>query len=176
MLPSALLGIAIGWALAATVSSDHVRLLVGVIGMAFALSHYAGGAKAALPRPPNPPKAWFWGTVSGFTSFVSHAGGPPYQMYMLPLRLDPKVLAGTSVIFFASVNAVKLVPYFALGQFSGENLATSAALLPLAPLATLAGVWLIRRIRPALFYRISYGLVGLVSVKLVWDGTAALLA
>ena len=45
----------------------------------------------------------------------------------------PQVYVGTSVIFFAITNAVKLVPYFALGQFDATNLTASAVLMPIAP-------------------------------------------
>jgi uncharacterized membrane protein YfcA len=109
--------------------------------------------------------------VAGFTSFVSHAGGPPFQMYSLPLKLDKTVYAGTGVIFFAVVNADESCqPYFALGQFTAQNLLTSAILIPLAPLATLAGAWLVKRVDQTLFYRITYAALLPVGVKLVWDG------
>ena len=174
LIPAAIIGIGVDWATAAFVTSAHVRLIVGVVALAFCLDYYLGGAKRLEPRPHNRPKGLFWGAVAGFTSFVSHAGGPRYQMYTLPLRLDPQILAGTGIIFFATVNAVKLGPYFLLGQFSPENLMTLAVLLPLAPVATLFGVWLVKRISPAAFYRYTYAAVFIVSWKLIWDGAAGL--
>jgi len=125
-----------------------------------------------VPAKPNRLAAALWGALSGFTSFVAHVGGPPFQMYVLPLRLDPKALSGTTAIFFAVTNAVKLVPYFALGQFDAANLAASAVLLPLAPLATMAGAWLVRRMRPEVFYPLTYATVGLIALKLLWDGAS----
>ena len=80
---------------------------------------------------------------------------------------------GSSGIDSASYNAVKLVPYFALGQFDAVNLATSAVLLPLAPLATLASAFVVKRMRPAVFYPLTYATVLIVAIKLVWDGAAA---
>ena len=65
--------------------------------------------------------------------------------------MDPQIFTGTSVIFFAITNAIKLVPYFLLGQFDATNLTASAVLMPLAPLATLAGAWLVRRCGPKSF-------------------------
>ena len=127
-----------------------------------------------MSRRPNRIAAAFWGTVAGFTSFVAHVGGPPFQVYTLPLRLDPKVLSGTSAIFFAVTNALKLVPYFALGQFDSSNLPASLVLMPIAPLATIAGAWLVRRMRPEIFYPFTYATVALIAVKLVWDGAAGL--
>ena len=176
LLPPAILGIGVGYFTAAHVSDAHVRLLVGLVAVLFTLDYLRGGARRGEPKPQRPWTGRFWGAISGFTSFVSHAGGPPYQIYMLPLRLDPIRFAGTTVLFFTSMNAVKLVPYAALGQFDATNLATSAMLLPLAPLATLAGVWLVRRVQPALFYRITYLAVGVIGLKLLWDGLSTLLA
>jgi uncharacterized membrane protein YfcA len=115
-----------------------------------------------------------WGAVSGFTSFVAHAGGPPYQVYTMPLRHPPTLYAGTAVVFFALVNALKLVPYFALGQFDTTNLTASAALMPVAALATLGGARLVRGIRPDHFYNVMYLLVFLVATKLIYDGVTDL--
>jgi len=175
MLPGALLGIGIGWLTAAVVTPDHVRLIVGVITFLFFL-RWAADKIMSSERiaTHNPAKGLFWGAVSGFTSFVAHAGGPPFQVYALPLKYDPKLYTGTSVIFFAIVNAVKLVPYFALGQFDATNLTASAILVPIAPLATLAGAWIIRRMKPEIFYPLMYGMILIVSIKLIYDGAAGL--
>lgn len=173
MLPGGLLGIAIGWFLAAFVTSSMVKLIVGVVALAFAARYfYTQITSQPAAKSHNPVKGIFWGTVSGFTSFVSHAGGPPYQVYTLPLRQDPKVYTGTSVIFFAIMNAVKLAPYFALGQFDTANLSASAVLMPLAPVATYAGARVVRRININVFYPLMYALMSIVAVKLVWDGVS----
>lgn len=176
MLPGAVVGIAAGWLTAALVTAEMVRLIVGAVAIVFVLRwlyaqmrHGAGHAAS-----PNRFLAAAWGAVSGFTSFVAHVGGPPFQVYALPLRLDPKILSGTTAIFFAITNALKLVPYFALGQFDADNLTASAVLMPLAPLATMAGAWLVRRMRPEIFYPFTYATVAIVAVKLVWDGIAGL--
>jgi uncharacterized membrane protein YfcA len=114
--------------------------------------------RAAEAKPHNPIKGRFWSTVSGFTSFLSHSGGVPFQMYTLPMKFEPMLLVGTGVIFFAVINAVKLVPYFALGFLSTQNLMTSLVLSPLAPLSILAGAWLVSRIPTKPFYQLTYSL------------------
>ena len=127
---------------------------------------------SAARTPPRPGRrirvrGAFWGAVSGFTSFVSHSGGPPFQIYVAPLRLAPRVFAGTSVILFAIVNAVKLPPYFFLGQFDAANLATAVVLTPVAIAATFLGVWLVRRFDPRTFYGLIYATILLVGVYLI---------
>lgn len=147
-------------------------MIVGVVGLAFTLNYWLGGGAQRAASTPDRTKGTFWGMVAGFTSFVSHTGAPPFNVYMLPQRLPNATLAATAVVFFFTVNVIKIVPYFALGQFSTANLKTSAALLPLAPLAMLAGVWLTRRIEQQAFYRIAYAALFVISLKLVWDGLA----
>ena len=111
----------------------------------------------------------FWGSIAGFTSMVSHSGGPPFLVYVMPQKLSPPHLAGTSALFFAGVNMLKIFPYFLLGQFSAENLRASAMLLPIAIFSTFAGVWLIRRISADKFYIAIYVLTMLIGLKLIWD-------
>ena len=105
---------------------------------------------------------------------MAHAGSPPLQIYLLPLGLDPKLFTGTSVVFFAVTNLVKLVPYFALGELDGQILLVSAALLPLALASTWAGAQIVRRLRAEIFYPFTYTSVALVGLKLVWDGLSGL--
>lgn len=175
MLPGAMIGIGIGWWLAASSSPATVKLIIGVIAGLFAARWvWLKFRKAERHASPNPVKGAFWGVVSGYTSFVAHAGGPPFQMYALPLGLAPRVYTGTSVLYFAVVNAVKVVPYFLLGQFDSANLMASAVLMPVAPLATLAGAWIIKRMRPDVFYPFTYTMVIIVAAKLIWDGLAGM--
>lgn len=173
LLPAAIAGVGIGWATAAYITEAHVRLIIGLIGLAFTLNYWLGGGARRSAHGPDPLRGAFWGMVAGFTSFVSHTGAPPFNIYMLPQRLANTALAATAVMFFATVNVVKLAPYYALGQFNTANLATSAVLLPLAPLAMMAGVFLTRRVAQEPFYRIAYVSLFIISLKLVYDGLGA---
>ncbi len=172
MMPSAVVGIGLGWLTAAFVTEEMVRLIVGAVAIAFVLRWIYVQIRhgASHSASPNRVAAAFWGTIAGFTSFVAHVGGPPFQVYALPIRLDPKVLSGTAALFFAVTNALKVIPYFALGQFDATNLTTSLVLMPLAPLATMAGAWLVRRMHPEVFYPFTYATVAVVALKLLWDG------
>ena len=111
----------------------------------------------------------------GFTSTIIQVGAPPYQIHILPQRLDTLTLVGTTIMFFGVVNAMKVAPYLALGQFSTHGLATSAALLPLAIATNFLGIWLVRRTPTELFYKITYVLVFFISLVLIWQGTNLIL-
>ncbi|TVS01445.1 MAG: sulfite exporter TauE/SafE family protein [Rhodobacteraceae bacterium] len=174
LLPGAMLGIAIGGLTAAFTSEALVRLIVGLVALGFVarmvLARSGGAAQGQSHL-----RGGFWGASAGFTSFVAHAGGPPFQVYVLPLRFDPKVFTGTSVLFFAVVNAVKVIPYAALGQFDRDILLTAAIMLPVAAMATIAGAWVVKRMRAEIFYPFMYAMIVLVGLRLVWDGARALL-
>ena len=175
LMPGVLVGMGLAWAFAAYVPDAALRVVVGTIGIVFVLQAIfkhvpAGGQKKTAMS------GMFWGAISGFTSFLSQAGGPPYQVHVLPQRLPKLTLVGTTTIFFAFVNALKIGPYFALGQFSMRNFATSVMLLPLAVAANALGIWLVRVTPMEMFYRIAYTLVFSVSALLLWQGLSSLLA
>jgi uncharacterized membrane protein YfcA len=174
MLPGAMVGTVIGWALWSVVSDSMVLLFVGIITLLFILDAILPLRKRLEGLPPSRPWGAFWGGFAGFTSFVSHSGAPPFQIYVLPRRLAPAVYAGTSAYFFAIVNASKLIPYYFVGQLSVANLTLSAILAPVGVVGVLAGVWLVRRISAKYFYRIAYWLVFVLALKLVWDGATGL--
>ena len=113
-----------------------------------------------------------FGIASGFTSQIAHAGQPPFQVWVVPRRLPRDILVGTTAIFFAAVNWIKVPAYVALGQFTHANLLTAAALLPVAIASTFAGVWLVRRVSAERFYVAIYLLMVLVGAKLLWDAFA----
>jgi uncharacterized membrane protein YfcA len=178
MLPGAMIGIGIAWALATQVSDAAVRLAIGLIGVCFVLNTWITawlGRGALEAKQPSAAAGAFWGVVAGFTSTLSQAGGPPFQVFVMPQRLPKLTLVGTYTIYFAILNWVKIVPYFALGQFSTANLATSAALLPIAVVANFAGIWLVRRTPTGLFYQIAYVLVFVISLELIRSGATTLL-
>jgi uncharacterized membrane protein YfcA len=177
LVPSAILGILAGYILAAQVSDAAVRLAVGGISIAFAVRRLVldRRAKAPAPAPADVPRGVLWGTAMGFASMIAHAGGPPFQIYVMPQRLPREMFVGTGAVLFALINWLKVPPYIALGQFSSENLGTAAALFPVAVASTWAGVLLVRRVPGERFYTLVYLLLVLVGLKLVWDGTAALI-
>ncbi|KRA98206.1 hypothetical protein ASD83_14305 [Devosia sp. Root685] len=170
MLPGAAVGTLLGWALWAFVSDAVVLLMVGVVTLLFVIDAILPLRKKLEGLPPSKPWGAFWGSIAGFTSFISHTGGPPFQIYVLPKKLPPAVYAGTTSVFFAIVNTAKLIPYFFLGQLSVSNLTHSAMLAPVGIVGVLLGVWLVRRISVKLFYQIAYWLVLLLALYLVWRG------
>jgi uncharacterized membrane protein YfcA len=179
LIPGAIIGMGAGTLFASHVSNAAVELAGGVIGLSFVLYRWIGRwlwphlARAAeKPRRPHPLLGVFWGALSGFMSLLVNVGAPPYQIHILPQRLDKLTFVGTTVIFFAFMNLMKIAPYFLLGQFSARNFATSVALLPLAVAANFFGIWLVRRTPTEPFYRITYLLMFTISLALIWQGAS----
>ena len=181
LIPGSVIGITIGGLTAGAVDEDIVRLIVGLIAVSFVVYRLATEARLAKtnqkqqPLRAIRPSGLFWGALSGFTSFVAHAGSPPFQVYVLPQRLDKTIFAGTGVMFFAFGNALKLIPYGMLGQLSPANLTASAVLLPLVPVGVLLGFWINRKMPQKMFYQVVLLIIFLVGLKLIWDGLSGVL-
>ena len=169
LLPGALVGITVGYLAADAMSDDYMRILIGVLSLAFGLQNLLG-LSSRTSSEHNPAAAGVFGTLAGFTSFSIHAGGPPFTMYLMPKRLDPLLFAGTAGVFFAVVNAVKLVPYTMLGQFNTSNLLYSLVLVPLAPLGVRLGHFLVKRSNTEFYYRVISFFLIVVGAKLLYEG------
>ena len=168
LLPAALAGIALGALSFRYLTDDHIRLIVGTIAITFTLNYYLRKSRLQ-PRASSRSHGSFWGALSGFTSFSVHAGGAPLNIYLLPLRLEKQAYIGTTIVFFAAINYIKLIPYSLLGQFNTDLLTTSAVLAVLAPVGVLTGAWLQHRINERIFYHLCYGFLMLAGIKLHYD-------
>ena len=172
LIPFGLLGTVVGTLSFKVLDARLVAGLVGIFTLTFLAQRLLFPPK---PDSPNPPR-WLGvllTTLSGFTSFVAHSGGPPINAYVIPMRLPPLVFAATISVYFTVLNLSKWIPYAWLGLLDVGNMATSLALLPVAPFGVWIGVRLARRIKPQLFYRLVYAGMFLTGTKLVWDGFLA---
>ncbi|MEI6417919.1 MAG: sulfite exporter TauE/SafE family protein [Sphingomonadales bacterium] len=175
MLPGAVAGIAAGWALAAFVPVAAVEATVGLVACGFGVQRMVAERRGVAAKVGTPLAGVAMGAVAGFTSQIAHAGGPPFQLHVLPQKLPRDVFLGTSSVFFAAINWLKVPAYWLLGQFSAANLQAAAVLLPLAVLSTWAGTALVRRVDGPRFYAIMHWLMVLVGAKLAWDGIGGLI-
>lgn len=170
LLPGAVAGTLLGWMLWSVVTDAQVLLAVGIITILFMLDALLPIRQRLVGLPPSRPWGTFWGAFAGLTSFISHTGAPPFQIYALPLKMSPVVFSGTTAFFFAIVNTMKLVPFYFLGQLNVANLELSAALIPFGLAGVGVGVVLVRRISTKAFYQIAYFLILVLGLKLTWDG------
>ena len=174
MLPGGLAGIVLGALTFRYMNEAGLKLMLGAVAIVFVLQRWSSNASLAEATKPTPGKGYFWSTLSGYTSTLAHAGGPPLSIYLLPQRMDKALMVGTTVVFFTVMNYVKLIPYAFLGLFDGRNLSTSAGLVPVGVLGIVCGVWFRKAVPERLFYRLCYAFVLFAGMKLLYDGITKL--
>jgi uncharacterized membrane protein YfcA len=170
MLPGAALGTLLGYFAFSRLGEGWIRLIVGAVAVGYPLQAWLRRHEASKPAGPSWTKGTAWSVISGLTSFVANAGGPPISVYLLPQRLEKTVFAATTVYYFAIINWLKVLPFWVLGQFTTENLATALVLMPLAPIGMWLGRWLHHKVSDVLFYRIVDVLLVAVGARFLWDG------
>ncbi len=167
------LGVVLGYFTFAVVPEAWINGVIGVVGAAFALNLLVKRNVVSDPRPALVAPGLFWTAIAGFTSFISHTGGPPYQVWTLPLGMKKAVFAGTSTIAFAYVNMLKLPFYWQLGQVNPGSLKVAAMLAPVAVLAVFGGVKLVRILPEKLFFQLVVWTLLAISLTLIWGAIAA---
>ena len=165
------IGVLIGWFTANIVIEWVVTLIIGLMGVIFAINElFKNSIKKTKLKKINQNKGIFWCSISGFTSFISHNGGPPWQIFVIPLGLSKVVYVGSSVIAFSYVNAIKVIPYFFLGQLNFESIKIASFLLIPASLAVYFGYLVVKLIPEKLFYLLVSWALLIISFKLIYDG------
>ena len=165
------IGVFIGWVTAHLLIEWVVTFLIGTIGATFSVNLlWKRNAGTQSFEPLSHTKGYFWCTVAGFTSFISHNGGPPWQIFTLALRLPKTVFVGSSVIAFSYCNAIKLIPYYFLGQLGIESFKLAAVLMIPAAVFVYVGMITVKHIPEKLFFNIIAYALFFISIKLIWDG------
>jgi len=169
LVPASMLGILIGWLTASMISDLTIKLIIGLVGVSFCLQTWFKRGQGEGAMPASVPKGAFWGAASGFTSFIAHAGGPPFQVFVLPQKLPKAEFAGTATILFAIINLAKIGPYQNLSPYKWDDMVNALVLVPFALLGTVLGAYLTKRIADAWFFKLLQAGLFLVSLKLIWD-------
>ncbi|WIY25871.1 sulfite exporter TauE/SafE family protein [Parasedimentitalea psychrophila] len=172
LLVGGLPGVMLGTLLYRAVNADAMRVMIGVISVGFVVWQMSTNLRKNLvDRPPMPEWAGaLAGVVAGFTSFVSHAGGPPAAVYMLGRRMSKTEYQASTVLVFGVLNSAKLIPYGFLGLFTLETLQLDLILAPFALIGAWIGVNLHHKMPEKAFFALTYVLLTCTGVKLIWDG------
>lgn len=171
ILPAALVGVIAGALTFHLMSERSIKLMIALLTFLFCFDALIKALRKNKPeaKKPNVWRASLWSSLAGFTSFSVHAGGPPLNMYLLPLRLHKSLYVSTTVVFFTFINYVKLIPYFSLGLFSTDILLTALVLTPIAPVGIWLGIYMHNRLDEKLFYQLCYAFLFLTGLKLGYD-------
>lgn len=173
LLPGALLGLAVGALMFQAMNADVIRFLVGILALFFVAQYVLRQRDMEQSQQTAAPLVFGLGAISGFASFIAHAGGPPVKGFLLRQRLGKSVFVGTNTMFFFSMNAIKTVAYGAMGQLTAESMKISVLLSPMLVLGIGLGTLLHRFVDQNIFTKIVYGFLFLTGLKLLWDGAAS---
>ena len=168
IIPASIIGILFGTFTFKYINEDQIRIMVGIISIIFVFVSFV--QKSNFLLRPTKFKGYFWSSLAGYTSFLIHAGNPPMNFYMLPLKLDKISFIGTMTLAFLVINVVKILPYYYVGLLAPSNLIVSMMLLPFALFSVLVGYFLQKRIPEKLFFNIVYILLFISGLKLIYDG------
>lgn len=174
LIPASIIGVVIGYATADQLSENWIRLILGVIAIAFVLMQLLPSGKSHNQQKPNVALGAIAGASAGFTSFLAHAGGPLLNMYLLKQKLQRSEFLATAVYFFAAINLFKLYPYIALEQFNKQVLWQGALLIPVALLGVALGKWLQSHLSQKTFLNIIYVLLFGLGCKLLYSALSEL--
>jgi uncharacterized membrane protein YfcA len=167
MLPAMFAGMLVAWLLAASLSAADIRLAIGLIAALFVLRHWtAKRFERWIPRP-SVATGIVFGAIGGVTTMLANAGGPAWQIHLLPQKLEKLPYIGTVSILFAASNLVKIPGFLTLGYLTRDNLLIGLTLVPIAVLANFAGIWMVRRVSTEMFFRIAYILMFVIAVELI---------
>jgi uncharacterized protein len=169
ILPGAVVGTLMGWALFGYVDARNIKLILAIECLLFAALRLRKGALDQPKRQPKVMPGLFFGAMASLASFISHAGSPPILQYVLPLKIKKEIFVGTMTVFFTAVNLSKLLPYATLGLLNFDNLTLSALMLPVVPLGFWIGYKLLHRIAQTQYdYLITMAMM-FTGFKLLWD-------
>lgn len=164
LVPSGIAGVFVGYFTFTLISESHIRLLLGIVTLLFGIH---GLAKFGTSKPLKNAYGGLFGLLGGFTSFVSHAGGPPLNFFLLSQSISKHAYLATAVVFFAAINTAKIPPYIALGQFSLENILLALAFSPIAFVGIRAGIVLQDKLNERVFFKVIYILLILLGISLI---------
>lgn len=165
-------GVALGALLYARSNPDVFRVLIGAISIGFVIWQL-GRTRGVIRVAEHALPGWagaLTGLAAGFTSFVSHAGGPPAAVYLLSLKLSKTEFQACTVLIFWVINITKFVPYAFLGMFTLETGIANLVLAPCALLGTWLGVKAHHLVPERAFFALTYALLVVTGTKLIWDG------
>ncbi len=165
IVPAALVGIVLGGLVMGMLSNSALELITGGISILFASWQHVSGAMRRFQQA-----GWFWGAVSGLTSTLIHAGGPPINVYFLGRELAKLQWLGTAAVLFGIMNLVKVVPYSLNGFWEVRLLWVSLAMVPAAWVGVQLGHTIQKRFDGETFTKICRVLLVVSGAGLVVKG------
>ena len=177
LAPAMLVGMALGALFFVLIDPRILALGIAIITLIFTARYFLRDRiRPVIGAAVSPVKALIFGTLGGFTTFISHAAAPPLTVYLLPRGLTKTMFAGTLVALLTMSNIFKIVPYLWFGIHRPEALWQVLYLLPAVPFGVWLGKVMHDRLDEHKLYFWCYLLVGAAGLRLLFDSIMKLAA
>lgn len=147
VLPASIVGVIIGSLVIGSLSPITLQRALGLAALLYTV--YKLWQRRSRRQPSSNLPRWqssAFGVTTGFASTVANAGGPIFTIYLLGLRLTPSIFVGTSALYYALLNTMKLPAYLSAHILTPETILVVAWSMPLVPFGVWIGVILDRYI------------------------------
>jgi uncharacterized membrane protein YfcA len=173
LIPGAIVGILIAVFLLEKLNANFIGLFIASICVLFSLKNlYFKQVKIKFLKGNK--GAYLMSSLSGITSTLVHAGGPPLIMYFSAIDLSPKKFVATTAAFFAITNISKLVGTVVLGLLTFDVLLLALSFIPVALVGNWLGVKLHHKLKKDKFLRIMNCLLLVLGLWLGFNHIKAL--
>jgi len=170
ILPAAVLGVILGWAIMPRIPTGFFTPLIGWIILALLLLTIAQKCSTQLQKiaADHAAVAWPLGLLAGVSTMLANAAGPAMTVYLLASRLPKYEFVGTAAWFFFFINIIK-VPFSAsLGLITPQTLLFNLLLAPAVLIGLFSGKFLLGKINQKAFEWLLIGLSLLGALRLIW--------
>jgi hypothetical protein len=155
LLPMGIVGVVAGTIVLAilTIRPDDtlLRRIIGLFGLLVVVYKLTSERLKTIHYRSHQWHGYLAGVTSGFGSALANVGAPPFTAYMLMQEVSADAFIGTSTLYFAIVNVVKLPAVLRLGLVDLQAIQHLAWVLLLIPLGVWLGRWLVLRINHKAF-------------------------
>lgn len=171
MVPAAIIGLLLGTLLLANLPNDVLRRVIGAFTLLAVFYKIFSVRLTVLAYTPRRWHGVFAGWAAGLGSSLANVGAPPFTAYMLlQPGITPVTFIGTTTLFFALMNLLKLPGYIHAGVLDLTMLPRVIWLLPLIPLGVWLGRFITRRMSTRVFETIMLVLLFLMGGWLLVSG------
>lgn len=167
LLPMSIVGVLVGTYLLTTLNSVTLRHIIGGFTLLFVVYKLADYRLRSLDYHPRDWHGYLAGAGSGIGSALANAGAVPFTAYMLLQNLTPQVFVGTTTLYFAVLNVLKVPGYILAGLFDLNRLVSVLWAIPLIPVGVYVGRWVVKRINKRVFEWIMLVVLVIAAVVLL---------
>jgi hypothetical protein len=169
LLPSAVVGVAIGWWVFPVVPAESFARVIGWISLAMLSLVVVQRVRPELADrvSGHPVTGNLAGVTAGVTTMLANAAGPVTTIYFLACRLPKMQFVGTAVAFYFVINLTK-VPFSAsLGLITPASLTLNAMLIPAVAAGVFFARWVLGKINQPVFETLMIAFSALGAIRLV---------